>query len=227
MKQYNIYPTLIDSYRLFLGTDYVSFAELIDRINRVPHKPSEAASKGMAFNSLIDSLLRGEAPPALKVQKQQKTYDASDTFEIKNDGWVFHFDKSLATSLACRLAGAMPQVFLNSAIDTPAGLVNLYGYADYILKDSVIDLKTTSSYTWPKFLNSFQHKAYMVCARDMGYQINRAEYLVTDFNSFYVEDYLWKESIRAEVVSELIGFINFIWEHKKAINNAKLFGENT
>ncbi|MFN8353521.1 MAG: hypothetical protein U0Y10_03670 [Spirosomataceae bacterium] len=64
LHKYRIYPTLVNTFSLYLhesknaeGVPYVSFEEMIDRINRVYKPPTEAQQRGVNFE---DALLKGE-----------------------------------------------------------------------------------------------------------------------------------------------------------------------
>lgn len=65
---YKIYPTLLNTFSLYRrgltneqGQTYVSFEELIDRINRVPKPANEAQQRGTDFET---ALLKGEGEEA-------------------------------------------------------------------------------------------------------------------------------------------------------------------
>lgn len=213
---------MIDSYFMFRNTEFITLDEMIDRVNRVTTPTPPAAAKGIAFNDMIDALIGGQDVERVTVRKkgadmefyrwhfQGRELDTPTTFE---------FDVGLANKLADRLAGAECQVYSKADIETPFGTIQLHGFADYVLMDSVIDLKTTGRYTWPKYLNSYQYKSYLYTLRESGIYVKRAEYLITDFNNVYVEDYFWDKRFVSDIVGGISQFLTFVDEYRDRITN--------
>lgn len=200
--QYKFYATLLDAFKWYQASESENAEqELLDKINRVPFK-SDAAEAGSRFNDLIDNILTGA--------------------EFKND----EFSEVLALDIAGLLYGSAKQVYTATTIHTRSGLVELYGYIDYIKQDAAIDLKTTKSYELGKFRDSLQKHVYPVSLIDDGNEINTFEFLVTDFSSIYVESYLvdYDESKRIiqDTCEQLINFINL---RRHLITDLKIFNQ--
>ena len=91
---YRIYPTLLDGYQDLLDSDIIyerywgysenphlsldefrekQFQGLIDKINRVPFE-SEAASKGTAFNEVIDCMVQHRNSKNVSVKRVKDEY---------------------------------------------------------------------------------------------------------------------------------------------------------
>lgn len=170
--KYRIYPSLLDKFQSFLDADIEAEGfwnvdsetgeqkktaeeiadareqELLDAINRVPHEPIEAADKGTCFNELVDWLNGNEARVAIK-----RIADGTECppYVCELNGFVFKFSADLAHAVAEMFRGAVPQYLCRGYLDTCYGVVELYGYADEILRNKVFDLKTTSAYSFGKF----------------------------------------------------------------------------
>lgn len=209
MPQYKIYPTLLDAYAWYKKSDNPDAKqELIDKINRVPFE-SEAAAKGTAFNNLVDAALRN---------RWNSFYE--DIIEFGN----FEFKSSIVKLFVDELRGAIPQVKVQAEIETDNGTVLLYGFIDELLKDKCIDIKTTASYDFPKFLHNWQHIIYLYCLNEMNITCSSFQYLITDFNSIYKEDYFYKPDKQlTRLKAELNDFIFFLEMNRDLITDKKIF----
>jgi hypothetical protein len=202
--QYKFYATLLDAFKWYQASESENAEqELIDKINRVPFQ-SDAADKGTRFNDLIDSVLCGGS--------------------VTGD----EFSEPLVLDIAGLLYGSAKQLFTSTMIQTNYGMVELYGYIDYIKQDAAIDLKTTKSYELGKFKNSLQRHVYPVSLIDDGNDIKAFEFLVTDFSSIFIESYLvdydQSKIILANVCEEFISFIN---AKRHLITDRKIFNQET
>ncbi len=222
-------PTLVDAYEYWLRSE-APLQEMIDRINRVPTEMPEAAMKGSAYNDMIDAILEGkEVQTAINivrnvpydVYKWTHTYDLPDG-DTQNS-IEFMFPKRITDDIVHRLQGAASQVYNEAIIKTAWGNVMIYGYVDYVLKDTLIDLKTTSRYDFPKYLHATQHPVYLYTARQ-SMDVQNFEYLVTDMRNIYIETYHWNPHFERQLVDKLNAFVAFIYEHKAMITDSKIFG---
>lgn len=220
--KYKIYPSLVDSFKLFTTADFITFEEIIDRINRVPRPTPEPALKGIAFENCVNNLLSGKGA---KTDLLNKKGAVIKSYVAEAENKTFLFPVEIVDMIVHRLEGAEMQVFTKADLKTPVGLVEVYGYADYVLRDTVTDLKTTSRYEWPKYLNGCQHKTYLYALNESGIKVNRADYLVTDLNHVYVEDYYWSLKMKKELIADIAQFIKFLEAHRDKITNKKIFGE--
>jgi hypothetical protein len=209
---YFIYPTLLDAFQYYLDNPDSEKQEMIDRVNRVPFV-NEAADKGTAFNELVDKIISG-----IEITGDEMQY----LFERPDRKWIFTFKCSILKQFVERLNGSVPQIYLSSELNTKYGPVLLYGYADEIKGDTIYDIKTTSRYEFPKFLKNWQHRAYLHAQHES--YIDRFQYLVTDFNSVFTEDYTYLPKYENELVLICERLIEFIESNKELITDQKIFG---
>ena len=210
-----IYPTLIDSYQYFLDSE-MELQEMLDRINRVERPISEAALRGSALNDFMDHYIT-------KVMEHRKIKIREvDHYEYTFKENKYCFPVDLCNDLYKHIVGSLIQIKVSKEIVTTSGIVQLYGYLDYVNQFKITDIKTTSRYQFPKYQKNFQHKAYLYCLQDSG--INEFEYLVTDFNNIYVEKYDWNRYMLESLRSQLDGFLDFIDKHRDYITDEKILG---
>lgn len=211
--QYNIYATLLDSFEYFMHSDREGdLQEMLDRINRVKREPIEAASRGTAFNNIMDEYLHGG-------------YHMRDSVTVEMDGFTFTFQASIMNEIA-EIVGGTPacQVYSDCLIPCKNGLVNLYGYADWVRGPRCMDLKTTGNYTFPKFLKSIQKSAYPLTLRARGIDIETFDFIVTDFSSVYVEAYpVDYDRCTLEVTAALNRLTDFLETYRGQITDEKIF----
>ena len=139
--------------------------ELLDTINRVPFV-SEAASRGTALNEIVDCIVdnrkqREDMVVERVYQPDVKEAENLVALRAELDGFAFFFDIGLVRELASYFKGSICQHRCEAVMDTFLGPVILYGDADYILRDVVYDLKTTSKYSaYGKFSEGWQKDLY-------------------------------------------------------------------
>ena len=221
MKKYNIYATLIDAFAWYRASESdTSFQEFIDKINRKPFE-SEKADKGTAFNELVDYLIHSKEINLLDTDK-------FILYPFKNKlgkEYKFEFNKKIALEFAEYFQYSLSQVAVNSDLHTSLGVVNLYGYVDEIKYGCAFDIKTTSSYNFPKYLNAWQHKVYLYCLLTSGSPIKEFEYTITDFNHLYKELYTWNQSYILDLINICEELISFIELHKNLITDKKIYND--
>jgi hypothetical protein len=207
MLKYKFYPSLLDSFQWYLKSEADdAFQEFIDLVNRVDKPKSEAMLKGTALNELLDL---DQLPEA-----DYKGMIAHNEFGFKAD---------LVRKLHDYFSGCAKQVFTQGEIETPRGTVLLYGYTDYI-RLKVYDLKTTSNYTFPKFLHNLQHLVYPYCLLQEGIDLPEFEYTVTDFSNIYKEGYVFKPDRDIQkIVRACSQLIDFLEDHRELITDKKIF----
>ncbi len=223
--KYKFYATLLDSFAYYLSSDREeAFQEFIDKLNRVPFV-SEAASKGTAFNELVDLLISGIQDIG------QIPLDKKGNLLFTYDDVEYAFNPQIVSQIAGTVRGSLAQVFVNAVLPTSKGNVELYGYADYVRFYKCTDLKTTRKYDFPKYLHAWQSKVYPYCFNQNGVKIDMFEYLVTDFSNIYKEEYVFNPE---KDIVELQGFceqlIDFIEQHRSLITSTdpkviKLFNQ--
>ena len=189
---YKIYPSLLQKFQSLLDVDievndywnidsdgeYKRTAdelsdkyetELLMMINRVSDGPIEAASKGTAFNEIVDCLIENRGSSRDDIVIRSVWYDPSckmvitgDPDDIKDksglekvieaslDGFTFYFNKSFCKEASEYFKGSIPQYLCSATLPTQYGDVLLYGYIDELREDKVYDIKTTGRYQYGK-----------------------------------------------------------------------------
>ena len=208
---YKFYPTLLDAFQYYLNSESDdALQKLLDRINRVPFE-SEAAEKGKVFNELIDTV-------------NNNGVVLRDEYGMLCLG-NYSFRPELVKEICERVKYSVQQPYTMATLKTSKGDVLLYGYADYVKQDRTIDLKTTGQYILPKYTKNWQHKVYPYCFNQSGIQINTFEYLITDFNSVFVEEYPYKHKRDTEELTSFCEqFIDFLEAKRNEITDKKVFG---
>lgn len=258
--KYRVYPSLLDKFQSLLdyeqeadawwnkrGDEYILDPdqyrdklerELIDAINRIPIENREAADRGTALNEIVDSIISRED----KHQQCSSIVSVRDSagipLAVKADigEFTFTFDINLVWALRERLRGSLCQYFVSATIDTDYGVVELYGYLDYWLRDRIIDLKTTSSkYEFGKYENHWQRWVYPYCVIESGEtdHIESFIYLVGHLNKsaiiggeLYPEVYDYNhEQSKANLRGILEQFIAWLEEHRDSITDKKIFNQ--
>lgn len=230
----------------------LSKQELINAINRV-RAVSEAASKGTAFNELVDALITNKKSEILETKKVY--HDVNGNFlrspwplnpkvfklvgvEAKLEGFAFMFDIDLLKEAAEYLKGSMNQVYTASILETKYGNVELYGYIDELRQNRVYDLKTTKKYEFGKYSKYWQRHLYPYCLIESGacteiesfeftcYQLSGGtEKTPMITGKKYPEVYNYNhEQSKALLKAHCERFIEFLEENKELITDKKIFG---
>ncbi|HRS68433.1 MAG TPA: HNH endonuclease [Paludibacteraceae bacterium] len=216
---YKFYATLLDSFTRYLNSDSdEALQELLNKINRVPFT-SEAAEKGTAFNELVDLLKKvdtGLPENVLLITKR-------DVEQYYYKG--FDFKKHVVDGFVDRYKWAKDQVFAEAILPTSKGNVLVYGFIDEVLPGGLMtDIKCTSKYDFPKYLQNWQHIVYCFCMHENGIPAPYFIYDVTDYSNNYEESYMYnpdKDIPRlVEVCEKLIDFIEL---QKENITDKKIF----
>lgn len=239
--------------------------ELLDTINRVPREPSEAADKGTCFNEVVDCIIehrkssrddvkittikegeyvyeiRGDSGKEIDKQllSDELTKIGKHCILALMDGFHFYFDIPLCKEVAAMFKGAVCQHLCRATIETAYGTVELYGYADEIVRDKVHDLKTTSSYTFGKFERAWQKDVYPYCLVASGEmdEVKEFEYTVVKFKGgtsrtplitgdIYQEAYTYNhEAATVRLRQMLERFIEWLEANRHKITDKKIFNE--
>ena len=239
--------------------------ELIDKINRVDQGPSEAADKGTAFNEIVDCIVLGKRSTRDDVKiRLLKEYDEvrevgsvslADGKPDYYDYWVekvkqpclyagingfsFYFDIQFAKDAAKYFKGSVCQLLTSAPIETKYGVVELYGYPDYIKENKVYDMKTTKQYQWGKYERKWQKHVYPYTLITSGKctEVHEFEYtcfklsggssrtpLITGqmFPEVYTFDY---ETSKRMLQQQCERLIEFLEQNKELITDKKIFNE--
>lgn len=226
---------------------------LLDTINRVPCGPIEAADKGTCFNEIVDCLISRKNTEREDISIESGALDEQgafvpnssevnatgpDVIRAQMDGFVFLFDTE-ACKEAARYFGrqAIPQHFCKGVITTAYGDVELYGYADEIVRDKVYDIKTTSTYQFGKFERAWQKDVYPYCLVSSGEMKSVSEFEYTVFQltkpssrnpvigaKMYAEPYTYDHTeSEKRLRSFLERFIEWLEANRERITDEKIF----
>lgn len=248
---YRIYATLLDAYRNMVESEEVWLAywgnsaepphtpeqfhllqveQFINGINRVDGEPSEPASKGTAFNELVDSLVEWRKPEVDYIDKERDSDGNVVAIKCGLDGFDFTFPYATIKELADYYKDAVPQYLTEGVLQTRFGAVNLYGYIDELMPHCIHDIKTTSRYEFPKFNKHAQHLVYPFCMAYEGSDIRNFQYDVVVWNKYgapdtYSECYTYDPEMDVPVlrrwVEELVDYLEL---YRPLITDCKIFG---
>ena len=241
MNRYSIYPSLLDSYCYMQSLEdaddrEAKKRELIDKINRVPQPPTEAASRGTALNEILDSLIMQRDVKEGMTAHKGEANGNYPVWYATLDGFSFCYDATLVDTLFDEFYDCLPQVFTKAELEVPQGIITLYGYPDYVRDNMIIDLKTTSTYNVGKFRDHWQHLVYPYCLVKNGQleSFDTFVYLVAEVSkgrdgiiraNLYHEDY---NPSMDEIVRKLhtflsYEFIPFLEDNRHLITHDKIF----
>ena len=223
--------------------------DLLDLINHVESAPIEAADKGTAFNEIVDCLIENRKSSRDDLVIRSVLLDEGGNIQPDGKiravqasihGFVFLFDLETCKKAADYYKGTFPQQYVRATINTRYGLVELYGYADYIGRNIVADMKTTSNYSFGKYENGWQKDLYPYCLIESGdmTEVSSFEYTVFQLSGgtsrtplisakMYKEDYTYnhaKATARLRQMCERL--IEWLEMHRSEITNTKIFGGN-
>jgi hypothetical protein len=259
---YRIYPSLLDKFQALLDVDqnveewwnldgegeYKETAdemsgrlerELIDTINRVPLEPIEAADKGTGVNEAIDCLIAGRKCGYDGMDIRSGEMGANRVISAKLNGFEFHYDLDLCKAVAKDLDGAISQHLCRAMLPTRYGDVELYGYADEIVADVVVDIKTTVRYEFGKYGKGWQRHVYPFCLVESG-EVKGVQafiYYVVVWKggtktcpvlsgTIYPEVYTYShEQSRHALTQVCERFIEWLEAHRDQITDTKIFAE--
>lgn len=218
--------------------------ELLDAINRVPFV-SEAASKGTALNEIVDCILdRRKQREDMKVERVYSDCEALSkevvALKAELDGFTFVFDMGLVKKLSDYFFGAICQHRCEAVMGTDFGPVILYGDADYILRDVVHDLKSTSRYDrYGKFAEGMQKDLYPWCLIESGEMdfVSGFEYTIVPLTGGTATNPVISGEIKKEYYpynhnastgrlrASVEPFIEWIEGHRELITHKRIFNE--
>ena len=209
MIKYRFTPTLLDKYQKLIDSDNLfesdynidsetgdfkmsseechakAEQDLLDAINRVPYESTRPQLLGTLLNEAVDCMLLGR--PSDEYPGIVTLRDNNDTpiiIRCMAEGQSFNFRVDDVRKLVRELSGAIPQdrqLPKSATIQiAPGEEIELYGYPDYIYRDRVIDLKTTSRYRYYKYSGYWQRFVYPYIMMASGEieEVSRFEFLV-------------------------------------------------
>lgn len=213
--------------------------ELIDKINRVPQEPSEAADRGTCFNEIVDCLIERRQPnPPVQLRTVREEGKVA-SIDAKLNDFCFSFDPNLCLVASSHFGSdAICQKRVSATLSTGVGAVELYGFADYIVADVVYDMKTTTKYEYGKYLSGWQKEVYPYCLIQSGdmTECNGFEYTVVELKirkgepihgEMYREWFDYDHKRAKEHLRQFCEcFIGWLEQHRSLITNKKIFNED-
>ncbi|MEN9386422.1 MAG: hypothetical protein RLZZ185_1163 [Bacteroidota bacterium] len=193
--QYRLYPTLLNSFSLYLqqardkaGKIIVDEIEMIERINRVKKPSTQAQQKGMDFERAV---ILGEDE------------------ELFEEGII---DKARAL---------LPEKYKTQYyVESRYKNALIYGYVDGVGEEVAFDLKSTSYYESGRFASNHQN-LYLLGLQKLG--IEQLDYVITDFKEVYKETYFLNQYDFSPLYAQIEQFQSFLEENKKFIRDKKIF----
>ena len=189
--KYRLYPTLLNEFGKYLGSPTSeNRISLMNRINRVVDFDDATLKKFKKGISFEDALLKNKP----------HSFDQRIV------------DEAMAILPANRVA-QMPVKFNH-------GNIQFYGFADVVGEGRVIDIKTTSKYTAPKFKFNFQ-TLYLYGLKEKG--CKQMEYLIYDFNKIHIETYTLETFDFSLMLHHMELFTEFLEDNRHFIKDKKIF----
>ncbi len=255
---YQFYPSLLDSYISYRECEEVwqmywgnsdnpkktleEFREekkqdLIDKINRVPMQweDSEAADRGTCYNEVIDCLIEKRNSEVMKITKEMSPDGTScEAIVCEFNKRTFSFNPAICKQVANKYPDALSQIFAEGEIHTKYGTVRLYGYLDGLNSDTIVDYKTTTSYSVGKFRDHMQHHIYPYCiSQEYGQGVHHFIYDVAvidkkskQITELHEEIYPYESEISELKIRRVCEeFICFIQDNLESITHRRIFNE--
>ena len=193
MTKYLITPTLLNSFQYYIQDEYKSPADsranFLRTLSRERFEPNEAMQKGIDFENEIKTI--ADKFIELKIEDYEAKSNLFKIADIVKGGiWQQTCKKDLTIG---------NQEFL------------LYGKCDVVKRDTIYDIKFTSNYEVGKFLDSAQHLIYLYC---LG--LPKFQYLISDGEEYWVEDYHNHAGIEDEIKSKINDFLSYLENDKEA-----------
>lgn len=243
MIKYRIYPSLLDNFEYMQLADTEEECEkreksLLDAINRVEREPSYYMARGTALNELVDA---AACRVPMKNEREYMFIDEGDNggyHKLYVDGFELAFADNLVSQLAGYVKGMSPQVYCEATLNTLHGNVLLYGYADYVGQDNVVDLKTCKAFEAGKYDGHWQRFVYPYClmASGMMADVFRFDYLCAElvaghdgllngsvYSDIYPADFAECEAVLIAQLDYL--FLPWLEQHREQITDKRIFNE--
>ena len=193
MTKLLITPTLLNSFQYYIQDEYKSpadsRADFLRTLSRERFEPNEAMQRGIDFENEIKTI--ADKFIELKIEDYEAKSNLFKIADIVKGGlWQQTCKKDLTIG---------NQEFL------------LYGKCDVVKRDTIYDIKFTSNYELGKFLDSAQHLIYLYCL-----DLPKFQYLVSDGEEYWVEDYHNHAGIEDEIKSKISDFLSYLENDKEA-----------
>lgn len=182
--------------------------DMLNKLNKVPTPQSEAMLKGIAFEDCVRAGIYAKS--------------LTSTDGIKYD---FEFNPEIIHWFMNETKGGIWQQYVEFYLDCGGYWLYLYGYIDVLRQNHTLDIKTTSQYAFPKYLDDYQHMLYLFGAKMLGAQVDYHEYLITDQKECYREYYQYQpKRFKESLLTVANDMVFFLESRKEFITNHKVFG---
>ena len=193
MTKYLITPTLLNSFQYYIQDEYKSpadsRADFLRTLSRERFEPNEAMQRGIDFENEIKTI-------------------ADKFIELEIEDYE---EKSNLFKIAYIVKGGLWQQTCKKDLTIGNQEFLLYGKCDVVKRDTIYDIKFTSNYELGKFLDSAQHLIYLYCL-----DLPKFQYLVSDGEEYWVEDYHNHAGIEDEIKSKISDFLSYLENDKEA-----------
>lgn len=244
-RHFNIYPSLLDGFAYMRSVEgseeeqQKAVQDFIDTINRVPRDPNYYLARGTALNVLVDGRACHVVPqhPVSYLDRG----DEGGVYTVEIDTFSIAFAEALVEQTANWVYAYTPQVYCEADIEVQQGVVTLYGYADYVRDEEVVDLKTTKRYNPDNrdYSEHWQHRVYPYCLMKSGMvqSVERFTYLVAEIAASKATDIvdgtLYREPYDITLLDcekqlrEFLSyeFLPWLEEHRDLIIDTKIFND--
>ena len=196
MTKYLITPTLLNSFQYYIQDEYKSpadsRADFLRTLSRERFEPNEAMQKGIDFENDI-----------------KIAYEQFHQIDIHHEDYD---ERQHIVNIFARIVkGGIWQQTCKKDLTIGNQEFLLYGKCDVVKRDTIYDIKYTSNYEVGKFLDSAQHLIYLYCL-----DLPKFQYLVSDGEEYWVEDYHNHAGIEDEIKSKISDFLSYLENDKEA-----------
>lgn len=203
MTRYLITPTLLNSFQYYIQDEYKSpadsRADFLKTLSREKFEPNDAMQKGIDFEDKICELDK-------MLKANWSVFALNFVFSEETEEY-----KSCLKNIAEIVKGGLWQQTVKKDLTVGNQEFLLYGKCDVIKRDTIYDIKFTSNYEVGKFLDSAQHLIYLYCL-----DLPKFQYLISDGEEYWVEDYHNHAGIEDEIKSKISDFMGYLENDKEA-----------
>lgn len=196
MANYLITPTLLNSLKYYLESDFGKREDFLKTLSRERFEPNEAMQKGIDFENDIQKFCK----------------DMEDYYMLSNIAPISRPEESkIIEEVSNIVYGGFWQESVKKEIEVAGTRFLLYGRCDVIKDDTIYDIKYTKNYNLGKFSNSTQHLIYMYCGG-----LDKFQYLVSDLKNYWTEEYTKPKNIESKIISEIHSLLNYLKRDEEA-----------
>ncbi len=229
----------IGDYKLTPDEMYLKLeCDLLDSINRIDGVFCEAASKGTAFNEIVDCLIENRKSSMKKCKiYSTKNAEGINVIRAEIDGFTFDYDVALCKETAKQFPGSVPQYCATAVMETKYGNVYFYGYIDEWCGNKMYDIKTTSQYSWGKFEHGWQRYVYPWCVIEShdATEVESFTYYIIEWSQakggplkakgVYKEEYTYNHEEATIKIRDMVeSFIGWLEDRREFIQDKRIFG---